>query len=98
MAVLALLGWQLGHGTALQPWPCTLSINTVKLIKPYFYQILYNGNSLATPHNTYFTLLTRQHCHLGTDEYDQHHIDNIVVSFIHSLHHSLFYILCPGDQ
>ena len=27
MAVLALLGWQLGHGTALQPWPSTLSIN-----------------------------------------------------------------------
>ncbi len=25
--VLALLGWQLGHGTALQPWPSTLSIN-----------------------------------------------------------------------
>ena len=25
--MLALLGWQLGHGTALQPWPSTLSIN-----------------------------------------------------------------------
>jgi len=23
--VLASLGWQLGHGTALQPWPSTLS-------------------------------------------------------------------------
>ncbi len=22
--MLALLGWQLGHGTALQPWPSTL--------------------------------------------------------------------------
>ncbi len=26
MVMLALLGWQLGHGTALQPWPSTLSI------------------------------------------------------------------------
>ena len=26
VAVLALLGWQLGHGIALQPWPSTLLI------------------------------------------------------------------------
>ena len=24
--MLALLGWRLGHGTALQPWPSTLTI------------------------------------------------------------------------
>jgi len=29
--MLALLGWQLGHGNALQPWPSTLSI-TLKSI------------------------------------------------------------------
>jgi len=25
--MLASLGWQLGNGIALQPWPSTLSIN-----------------------------------------------------------------------
>ena len=25
IVMLALLGWQLGHGTALQPWPSTLA-------------------------------------------------------------------------
>ena len=34
MVVLALPGWQLGHGIALQPWPSTLSIN---LIESHFF-------------------------------------------------------------
>ena len=37
--MLALLGWQLGHGTALQPWPSTLSISiiTVSVPKPKYH-------------------------------------------------------------
>ena len=30
--MLALLGWQLGHGTALQPWPSTLSNNKINTL------------------------------------------------------------------
>jgi len=32
--MLALLGWQLGHGTALQPWPSTLSISIITASVP----------------------------------------------------------------
>ena len=38
--MLALLGWQLGHGTALQPWPRTLSIQILLLLLASSYNLL----------------------------------------------------------
>ncbi len=50
--MLALLGWQLGHGTALQPWPSTLSSTTNSAEHP----LSDNKTPIVTTQVLHFTL------------------------------------------
>ena len=49
--MLALLGWQLGHGTALQPWPSTLKFDLITLLNQLHLHYNAMKYDLLSPHS-----------------------------------------------